>query len=466
MNQGHRRPRILAVDDSEDLREFYEFELALAGYSVVLAADGRQGLELARELRPDVIITDVSMPVMDGLELLGRLRSDLAPPLPPIIVCSGGDMTEATALRLGAFRFLNKPFERADLLAVVTLALQGRAAADDTVATEKERIRKARERAAAAASTVLHDVDFAAPAVASAVQGFADWITEYYGFGATALAFVEGGDLRVRAVSRGSVIVAGTVFDGRTLYSSGVLASGASLVVSDASAYPFASERANQLGIRSFVGVPLLSTGIPVGTICLFDKSPRAFSAEDLLILEELGRGALQRLSALPPALERIGLLRPSTFHRLLAAELALHHRDGGSLDLVIVDHAAAQDTAEVLRALRQADPGPRLAASQRSADTLILFKRDSADSGASRTMANVLAALGAVVPLHAAGWVSLGSRLPSTSAQDLLELARGALEQARQRAPGTPGPPGMIERFELKREPWRGATPEPIAPS
>src|SRR5947209_3793876 len=113
-----KRPLVLAVDDSEDLRDFYEMALSSAGYSVVLATDGQQALEMARELRPDVIVTDVSMPVMDGLELLVRLRSDMAPPLPPIIVCSGFDMTESTAMRLGAFGFLRKPFESDDLLAV------------------------------------------------------------------------------------------------------------------------------------------------------------------------------------------------------------------------------------------------------------------------------------------------------------------------------------------------------------
>jgi CheY-like chemotaxis protein len=455
MKPPSNRPRILAVDDSEDIREYYEFELAMAGYSVALAADGRQALELARELRPDVIITDVSMPVMDGLELLTRLRSDLVPPVPPVIVCSGFDMTESTAMRLGAFRVLKKPFERDDLLALVTLALRGRPAADATVAKEKESIRRARERTAAAAGAVLRRVDFAAPEVATAVQGFADWIADYFGFGATALAFVDGGNLVVRAVSQGSVIPAGTVFDGHALYSSGVLTSGASLVVADASA----NERAQKFGIRSFVGVPLLSSGTPVGTIFLFDKSPRTFSAEDLLILEEFGRGALQRSNALPSAVERVGLLTPGTFRRMLAAELALHRRIGGSLDLVIVEQTPGRDVDDILQALRGANLGSRLGVTNRGGDALALYKRDPADGGASRALGDALVAIGVVAPLRAAGWVSLGNQLAAPSAEDLLELARGALEQAHEGAPGT------IERFALKREPWSGPSPSTAAP-
>jgi CheY-like chemotaxis protein len=460
MTATSQRPRILAVDDAEEIRELYEFELALAGYSVTLAADGRQALALARELRPDVIVTDVSMPVMDGLELLVRLRSDLAPPLPPVIVCSGFDMTESTAMRLGAFRFLAKPFERDDLLAAVALALQGRPAAEDKVASEKEVIRKARARAAAAAETALRGVDFATPEVAAAVQGFADWIADYFDLGATAVAFVEGGDLHIRAVSRGSVIPADSVFDGQALYSSGVLASGASLVVTDASAYPFASERARKFGIRFFVAVPLLAGKAPVGAICLFDASPRSFSAEDLLILEELGRGTLQHSNALPSAVERIGLLTQGTFHRMLAAELATHHRIGGSLDLAVVEHAAGGDIEDILAALRGVGTRSRFGVSHCGGDALAMFNRDPTADGASRTLSEALQALGAVSPLRAAGWISLGSHLPAPAAQDLLELARGALEEALR------GPPGTVERFELKREPWRISSPATAAPT
>ena len=342
MNGEHAPARILAIDDSEDMRDYYEAELELAGYSVVVAADGKEGLDLARELRPDLIITDVSMPEMDGLELLVRLRSDSTPPLPPIIVCSGFDMTASTALRLGAFRFLPKPLDRAKLLAVISLALQGAGASEETVEQEKERIHQARKRASAAAKAALQAVDFGAPDVATGLRGFADWIADYYGFGATAITFVDGGDLRVRAVSRGSSIATGTVFDGRALYSSGVLASGASLVISDAAAYPFAGERARQFGIRSFVGVPLASNGIPVGTICLFDAVPRIFGAEDSL--DPGGgraRGAVERERA-------AGRRRP---HR------ALH---GGHLLAPARRRAAVASPAR-----RQSRPGARRARSR-----------------------------------------------------------------------------------------------------
>ena len=447
-----KRPLVLAVDDSEDLRDFYEMALASAGFSVVLAADGQQALDLARELRPDVIITDVSMPVMDGLEFLVRMRSDLAPPLPPIIVCSGFDMTESTALRLGAFRFLPKPFESEDLLAMLTLALEGRKPEGDTMAAEKERIRHARERAAKAAAEALRDVDFASPRVKAAVQGFCDWIADYFGFGGVAIAFVEGGNLRTRAASRGSAIPPDTVFDGHALYTSGVLASGASLVIADTSTYSFVNDRVKPYGIRSFVGVPLLGNGVPIGTIVLVDQHPRSFAAEDLLILEEFGRGAIQTESALPAAVERIGLLTPGSFHRVLAAELALHHRHGGSLDVLLVEHAARGRLDAILEALHRTSARSRLGISQYGVNTLAMFVHDPSDGGASRRLSQALASIATVTPLRATGWISLASHLPMTPAQDLVEMAAGALEQAQKK------PAGSIERFELRRQPWQGA--------
>jgi hypothetical protein len=367
-------------------------------------------------------------------------------------------MTESTALRLGAFRFLQKPFDSADLLALLTLALQGRKPEERVVSAEKARIRQARERASAAAAKALRDVDFAAPEVKKAIQGFCDWIADYFGFGNVAVAFVDGGDLRVRAVSHGSIIPADAVFDGHALYTSGVLASGASLVIADTSTYAFISDRMKPYGLRSFVGVPLLGNGVPIGTIALMDQQPRTFAAEDLLILEEFGRGAIQSESALPAAVERIGVLTSGSFHRVLAAELALHHRHGGSLDVLLVEHAAHDRVDAVLAALHGTTARARLGVTHQGVDTLALFIRSASEGGASQALDVALAAIASVTPLRAIGWISLGNHPPLAPAQDLVELAASALEDAQR------GPAGTIARFELRREPWHGATLQPTA--
>jgi CheY-like chemotaxis protein len=78
--------RILVVDDEEDIRLLYQEELREAGYQVTVAADGHEALRMVQQGRPDLMIVDIKMPGMDGVELLRRVREiyrDL-----PIIICT------------------------------------------------------------------------------------------------------------------------------------------------------------------------------------------------------------------------------------------------------------------------------------------------------------------------------------------------------------------------------------------
>ncbi len=83
------RPLVLVIDDSEDAREVYATMLRLDGFAVEEAIDGQQGLEKARKSLPDVIITDLEMPVMDGWETIRRLKADQRTRTIRIIACSG-----------------------------------------------------------------------------------------------------------------------------------------------------------------------------------------------------------------------------------------------------------------------------------------------------------------------------------------------------------------------------------------
>jgi Tfp pilus assembly pilus retraction ATPase PilT/CheY-like chemotaxis protein len=121
-----RRPaRILVVDDDAALREVLREILAEEHYDVVLAEDGNAGLAAVHRERPDLVITDLQMPGLDGLELLRRLRRDLATCQIPIIFLTVVENldAEAKALDLGADDYLGKPVERGRLLGRVRRAL-------------------------------------------------------------------------------------------------------------------------------------------------------------------------------------------------------------------------------------------------------------------------------------------------------------------------------------------------------
>src|SRR4051794_41558663 len=79
-------PLILVVDDNADNREILEARLASRGYATACAADGEEALAAARGLLPDLILLDVMMPKLDGLEVCRRLRADPSPPFVPIIL--------------------------------------------------------------------------------------------------------------------------------------------------------------------------------------------------------------------------------------------------------------------------------------------------------------------------------------------------------------------------------------------
>ena len=83
------RPLVLVIDDYSDAREVYEIALGLEGFAVESARDGEEGFKKAVELRPALIITDLSMPGMDGWQTVRNLRTDDRTRHIPIIVCSG-----------------------------------------------------------------------------------------------------------------------------------------------------------------------------------------------------------------------------------------------------------------------------------------------------------------------------------------------------------------------------------------
>lgn len=115
---------ILIAEDSPEIRRFLEDAvLRPAGYEVRSVGDGLSALTLARELKPDLVITDQQMPSLTGVELIRKLRSD-PPTIPAILITSeGSEALAVEAMRAGALDYLTKPFEAEHMLAAVGRAL-------------------------------------------------------------------------------------------------------------------------------------------------------------------------------------------------------------------------------------------------------------------------------------------------------------------------------------------------------
>jgi len=110
--------KILIVEDNIDILETTTEILKLKGYEVYSAQNGKKGFEQAKHYRPHLIISDISMPIMDGFEMLKAIRSDAKTALTPFIFLTA--KTQKTDILRGAVsgadRYLTKPFTKDDLL--------------------------------------------------------------------------------------------------------------------------------------------------------------------------------------------------------------------------------------------------------------------------------------------------------------------------------------------------------------
>ncbi|MBO5125401.1 MAG: sigma-54-dependent Fis family transcriptional regulator [Spirochaetaceae bacterium] len=117
---------ILIIDDEKNIREGLSAALELEGYSVRLAADGREGLALIERGDIDLVITDLRMPGISGEEVLARVRGE-SPGIPVIVLTGHGSIdTAVDAMRNGAYDFLTKPLSLDRLTLIVKRALAGR----------------------------------------------------------------------------------------------------------------------------------------------------------------------------------------------------------------------------------------------------------------------------------------------------------------------------------------------------
>src|SRR5881409_764311 len=128
-----KKSRILVVDDEPDAVELVAFNLKGAGHEVTTAVDGEEALKKARDLLPDLIVLDLMIPAVDGLEVCKILRRDGRTATIPILMLTAkaGEMDRVLGLELGADDYVTKPFSPRELVLRVKRLLRSESAKQD-----------------------------------------------------------------------------------------------------------------------------------------------------------------------------------------------------------------------------------------------------------------------------------------------------------------------------------------------
>ncbi len=133
------KPKILLVDDENDILELVGFNLEKEGYEVHTASDGRKGLDIARKIQPDLVLLDVMMPEMDGMETCREMRED--PKLKNVMIAfltaRGEDYSQVAGFDAGADDYIQKPIKTRILISRVKALL--RRSITETPVTAAER---------------------------------------------------------------------------------------------------------------------------------------------------------------------------------------------------------------------------------------------------------------------------------------------------------------------------------------
>lgn len=134
--------RILIIDDEQPTLNMFRLLLAAYGYEIITAVNGAEGLEAFERERPSVVLTDIKMPVMDGIEVLRRIK-EIDPHAEVIVITGHGDMDLAIrALNLDATDFINKPVQRVALSQALKRAAEriavARSQAEEIVVQEEQ----------------------------------------------------------------------------------------------------------------------------------------------------------------------------------------------------------------------------------------------------------------------------------------------------------------------------------------
>lgn len=427
-----RSRRVLLVDDSTDLLELYEPILESEGYQVDTAASVDEAIAKIRTRRPDLVVTDIVMPERSGFELITWIRSDLPPPLPPIIALSGFPDVGDEALRRGASAFQVKPLDIPELLELVASAFEERLdqiAPKISAAAEGRRQAAARDSQANITATLAEHPDFA-----DRLRVAARLLSNYFDRGIVVALALVGDQARVLCSSHPEHFAEGAAADRVLGGVVDVIVSRSSLVLSD-HALAAALGADDQLGSRPLASAPLIAADRSVlGSLAIFGGREIPFDGADLRIVERFARFgsiALSNVDKRPLVRGPSQLLRREHWQFLLQQELA-HLAAGKSLGISIIEIGDELPPAEAFRRVQMAFP-PRTSLGHLAERQLGVFCLSTGLEAVRGSLASILLDVAGSVGFERAAIVLFEGLQPPQDAGALLEITEANLPEIEE---------------------------------
>jgi CheY-like chemotaxis protein len=433
--------RVLIVDDSEDLLDAYRDTLTSKGYDVAVALDGEEGLERVRELRPDIVVLDMMMPGIDGLEFLARLPSACPSPLPRVIANSGFDTYRAEALRRGAHSFLRKPVTLNVLVAAITAAAPGEPVPADKLAENEEQVRISRQKSQSAAESLVAKLaDDRMRTIQTSLDALVYWLHRYYGFGGCFLHLIDGDNLYLQACfgSDPHYLAAGMRYPRNNVYCGNVIDAGSTLYVSNPLHHPVEDfslhNEVRGYSWNFYIGAPLTTKdGAVLGTLCLMDRTPRQMHQEDIRLFEALAMqvaamlaGVADGRTGVPAVLDSERVYHRDALDLLICTGVRRATRTRGRVQVARLRLRDREDYASVVRKAYGITSGLRFAMASTGGDLVLVH--DGEDHAIVTNNVNALHQMiaPALSSFQTVGWAP--SATPTTREEPMTTAAAHAI--------------------------------------
>jgi CheY-like chemotaxis protein len=439
--------KVLIVDDSRDLLEAYQIFLeTTTSHEIRTATTGRAAFEIVRAWRADIVVTDVMMPDMNGLELISEIRSQIPPPLPILVALSGFPEFEQEARRRGARIFQAKPIDTDDLVVLIESLVGEREPPDHLREATKERRQRASELAQASVSATLAR----RPYFREITQLNARLMSRYFGGADVGLLVMSDGHMRVFAAASDGGRDVWARPEAVLGYGLDVIASGSTLIVPDLPAMSAMASRATAPDVRVLAAAPVRSPdGVTIGALALADHRPVPLDVHDLAILDHIAARSAAVFAGSDRAPIQPGVLPEDSWRYVLHREVdrlrpgrtlgialaSLPEREGPTIPVGSADEL--KRTEQAIDRLLELLP-PRTALGRFSPSTLGAYGLGDDVEAHERALLSLIASLDDGAPRGCVALVTMTGLCPRDGGAALLEVARWLLDAATSRGPST----------------------------